>query len=128
MICSILSKPEVNQMEKREFMLSVYHLSEIRPAGGKGAAFRAVNPTSAAELEPVFYSATSEDIDRAATLAEAAFPALTGLSGRERAARRLSAVHDAWRFTRLNRVRQAPQGNIRRELSLTYKEALKRKK
>lgn len=47
--------------------------------------FRAVNPANAAELDPVFYSATSEDIDRAASLAEAAFPALAGLSGRERA-------------------------------------------
>ena len=121
MICSILSKPEVNQMEKREFMLSGLSLIGDQTGRRKGGAFRAVNPTSAAELEPVFYSATSEDIDRAATLAEAAFPALTGLSGRERAARRLSAVHDAWRFTRLNRVRQAPQGNIRRELSSLIK-------
>jgi NADP-dependent aldehyde dehydrogenase len=86
MICGILRKPEVNQMEKREFMLSGLSLIGDQTGRGKGATFCAVNPASAAELEPVFYSATSEDIDRAASLAEAAFPAVAGLSGRERAA------------------------------------------
>jgi len=73
-------------MEKREFRLLGLSLIGDRTGLGKGATFRAVNPANAAELEPVFYSATSEDIDRAASLAEAAFPALAGLSGRERAA------------------------------------------
>ena len=72
-------------MEKHEFMISGLSLVGDQTGRRKGAAFRAVNPASAAELDPVFYSATSEDIDRAASLAEAAFPALAGLSGRERA-------------------------------------------
>lgn len=67
-------------------MLSGLSLIGDQTGRGKGAAFRAVNPANAAELEPVFYSATGEDIDRAASLAEAAFPAVAGLSGRERAA------------------------------------------
>jgi alpha-ketoglutaric semialdehyde dehydrogenase len=62
------------------------HPPEDQTGKREGASFRAVNPASAAELEPVFYSATSKDIDRAASLAEAAFPALAGLSGRERTA------------------------------------------
>jgi len=49
-------------MEKREFMLSGLSLIGDQTGRRKGAAFRAVNPTSAAELEPVFYSATSEDM------------------------------------------------------------------
>jgi len=73
-------------MEKRGIMLSGLSLIGDQPGRGKGAAFHAVNPANAAELEPVFCSATSEDIDRAASLAEGAFPALAGLSGRERAA------------------------------------------
>ncbi len=73
-------------MEKHEFKLSGQSLIGDQTGRGQGAAFRAVDPANAAELEPVFYSATSEDIDRAASLAEAAFPALSGLSGRERAA------------------------------------------
>ncbi len=72
-------------MEKREFMISGLSLIGDQTGRVKGAAFRAVNPANAAELEPVFYSATGEDIDQAASLAEAAFPAVAGLSGRERA-------------------------------------------
>lgn len=72
-------------MEMREFMLSGLSLIGDKTSTLKGAAFRGVNPANAAALDPVFYSATSEDIDRAASLAEAAFPALAGPSGRERA-------------------------------------------
>jgi len=73
-------------MEKHQFMLAGLSLIGDQTGRGKGAAFHAMDPANAAELEPVFYSATSEDIDRAACLAEAAFPALAALSGRERAA------------------------------------------
>jgi alpha-ketoglutaric semialdehyde dehydrogenase len=54
-------------------------------ADAAGADFRAVNPANATELEPVFHSATSDDIDLAANLAADAFPTLSGLSGRNRA-------------------------------------------
>jgi 2,5-dioxopentanoate dehydrogenase len=49
-------------------------------------AFRAVNPANGQELEPRFYSASAIEIDRAAGLADEAFPAFAALSGRERAA------------------------------------------
>jgi 2,5-dioxopentanoate dehydrogenase len=51
-----------------------------------GAIFHAVNPATAEKLEPCFYSASAADIDRAAQLAADAFPAMAGLSGRDRAA------------------------------------------
>jgi 2,5-dioxopentanoate dehydrogenase len=73
-------------METQELRLSGLSLVGDQSGAAKGAEFRAVNPLNGAELEPVFYSAASADIDRAAKLAEAAFPALAALAGSERAA------------------------------------------
>jgi 2,5-dioxopentanoate dehydrogenase len=89
-----------------------------------GAAFRAVNPANAAELEPEFYSATNAEIDRAATLAEAAFPAFAGLSGRERAAflRRISdglAREGAAIIERANLESGLPLPRLQNELGRT---------
>ena len=50
-----------------------------------GIGFRAINPASGAELDPLFYSATIEEIDRAADLATSAFPTFVACSGRGRA-------------------------------------------
>ena len=50
-----------------------------------GGGFRAINPADGAQLEPIFHSATPTDIDRAAKLAESAFPTFSGRSGRDRA-------------------------------------------
>ena len=80
-------------MDTKEFGISGLSLIGDTAAEPNGAAFRAANPANAAELEPEFHAATPADIDRAADLADAAFPALSGLSGRERAAflRRIAA-------------------------------------
>src|SRR3954470_10936508 len=51
----------------------------------RGSVFYAVNPATGEKLEPAFYSATSDDIDQAATLATDAFDHLATLSGRDRA-------------------------------------------
>jgi alpha-ketoglutaric semialdehyde dehydrogenase len=72
-------------MKTQEDWLSGFSLIGGRTTGGKGSGFRGVNPANAAELEPMFYSAMSEDIDSAAKMAEAAFPALAERSGRDRA-------------------------------------------
>ena len=53
--------------------------------GDTGRAFRPLNPANGNELEPVFYSASADDIDRAANLAADAFPVVSALSGRRRA-------------------------------------------
>jgi NADP-dependent aldehyde dehydrogenase len=51
-----------------------------------GTGFCAINPATGEKLEPAFYPATNHDIDRAAKLAEDAFPTFADLSGGERAA------------------------------------------
>src|SRR5437868_6852237 len=51
----------------------------------RGSVFHAVNPATGEKLEPAFYSATSDDIDQAATLATDAFDHLATLSGQDRA-------------------------------------------
>lgn len=58
----MVRKPEVNPMEKREIMLSGLSLIGDQTGTRNGAAFHAVNQANAAELERVFYSATTEDI------------------------------------------------------------------
>lgn len=55
-------------------------------AEAAGRPFHAVNPASGVELDPPFYSATPDDIDRAANLAADGFLYLANSSGRERAA------------------------------------------
>jgi alpha-ketoglutaric semialdehyde dehydrogenase len=48
-------------------------------ATGSSDSFRAWNPATGETLEPAFYSATKEDVDRAALLATDAFPAYSQL-------------------------------------------------
>src|SRR4051812_4721588 len=50
----------------------------------QGPIFYAVNPATGMKLEPAFYSATSDDIDQASTLAADAVQDLARLSGRDR--------------------------------------------
>jgi alpha-ketoglutaric semialdehyde dehydrogenase len=58
--------------------------------GGEGAesgdSFRAWNPATGETLEPAFYSATKQEVHRAAQLAADAFPALSRLRPAEKAA------------------------------------------
>src|SRR5215467_5047446 len=51
-----------------------------------GAAFHGLNPATNEQLQPDYFSASSEEIDRAATLAEEAFASYSKLTGRERGA------------------------------------------
>lgn len=55
-------------------------------AGGKGAAFRGVNPASGEQLEPAFYTAADEDIEHACKLAADAAPAFAAVDNKARAA------------------------------------------
>lgn len=69
-------------------------------AANSGDSFRAWNPATGEQLEPAFYSATMDDVDRAAQLATDAFPAYSGLRHTERAsflrliASRIEAITD----------------------------------
>jgi NADP-dependent aldehyde dehydrogenase len=56
---------------------------ESRP--GSGAAFNGVDPAAAAQLEPVYRSASTADLNFAAGLAEEAFATYGKLPGREKA-------------------------------------------
>jgi alpha-ketoglutaric semialdehyde dehydrogenase len=71
--------------------MGVLNLAGMSLVGGEAAnstgnAFYGVDPVTGSELQPPFHSATSEDIERAASLAETAFPTFAATSGRERAA------------------------------------------
>jgi 2,5-dioxopentanoate dehydrogenase len=54
--------------------------------GAEGTSFTGVNPATGAPLEPKFFSASSEDLERAAALAQSAFPIYSNLSGKEKGA------------------------------------------
>jgi 2,5-dioxopentanoate dehydrogenase len=54
--------------------------------GAEGAAFTGMNPATGSALEPKFFSATADDLERAATLAQTAFPIYSNLSGKDKGA------------------------------------------
>src|ERR1700733_4391601 len=54
--------------------------------GAEGPSFTGVNPATGAPLEPGFFSATAEDLEQAAALAQAAFPVYGNLSGKAKGA------------------------------------------
>jgi alpha-ketoglutaric semialdehyde dehydrogenase len=62
-----------------------------------GTVFRAQNPASGESLEPDFFSATSQEVDRAAHLAHEAFAVYSQKTGREKAAflRKIAASIEA---------------------------------
>ena len=62
--------------------LSFIGFSRGRPTGG---GFRAANPATGSDLEPVFHAAADEEVDRACGLAAAAAPRWAELSNAERA-------------------------------------------
>ena len=70
----------------REMNLSGRSLIGSELGAARGADFRGVNPANGEKLDPAFYSATADEIDRGANLASDALQSLQGTSGRERAA------------------------------------------
>lgn len=73
-------------MSVQELSLSGRSIIGAELAEPRGAGFHGVNPANGAKLEPAFYSAATEEIDRAANLAADAFHLVQGLTGREQAA------------------------------------------
>jgi alpha-ketoglutaric semialdehyde dehydrogenase len=72
-------------MQTQELRLSGLSLIGDQTGKQEGSGFRAVNPANGVELEPVFHSATTVDIDGAVNLAKTAFPILAGIGGCQRA-------------------------------------------
>jgi NADP-dependent aldehyde dehydrogenase len=54
--------------------------------GAEGVTFTGMNPATGAALEPKFFSASAEDLERAAALAQSAFPVYGNLSGKDKGA------------------------------------------
>ncbi|MGO9323200.1 MAG: aldehyde dehydrogenase (NADP(+)) [Terracidiphilus sp.] len=71
--------------EKTQLKLRGYSIIDGQSSETVGTAFQGVDPTSGANLEPVYRCASPADVDRAANLAEEAFVAYRKLSGREKA-------------------------------------------
>jgi alpha-ketoglutaric semialdehyde dehydrogenase len=65
--------------------------------GTQGASFTGMNPATGQPLEPKFFSAGPEDLERAAALAQSAFPIYSNLSGKDKGAflRRIAAAIEA---------------------------------
>jgi 2,5-dioxopentanoate dehydrogenase len=65
--------------------------------GAEAAAFTAINPATGQPLEPKFFAAGAGDLDRAAALAQTAFPIYSKLPGKEKGAflRRIAAAIEA---------------------------------
>jgi 2,5-dioxopentanoate dehydrogenase len=65
--------------------------------GSKGASFSGMNPATGEPLEPKFFAASAEDLERAAALAQTAFPVYSNLSGKDKGAflRRIAAAIEA---------------------------------
>jgi 2,5-dioxopentanoate dehydrogenase len=62
---------------------SILGYSEAEP---RGQAFRATAPATGKQIDPQFYSASAEDVNRAALLAERAFPQWSAASGKTKGA------------------------------------------
>jgi 2,5-dioxopentanoate dehydrogenase len=91
---------------------------------GRGKAFHAFDPTTGQTLEPPYYSATSEELHRAAQLAAEAFPVFSRISGHTRAAflRTISAKIEALVETLVERTTQEtalPPARVRGETART---------
>ncbi len=65
--------------------------------GAEAAAFTAMNPATGSPLEPKFFAASAEDLERAAALAQSAFPVFSNLSGKKKGAflRHIAAAIEA---------------------------------
>src|SRR5271156_5170821 len=65
--------------------------------GAEAAAFTAMNPATGSHLEPKFFAASAEDLERAAALAQSAFPIYSKFSGKDKGAflRHIAAAIEA---------------------------------
>src|SRR6202789_2679515 len=92
--------------------------------GTEGSSFNGVNPATGQPLEPRFFSATAEDLERAATLAQAAFPVYGNLSGKAKGAflRQIAAAIEAVApaiVQRANLETALPEGRLQGEIGRT---------
>ena len=92
--------------------------------GAEGPAFSATNPATGSPLEPKFFSASTEDLERAAGLAQSAVPIYSKLSGKEKGAflRQIAATIEAAAPTiiqRANLETALPEARLTGEVART---------
>jgi len=92
--------------------------------GAEAAAFAGINPATGAPLEPQFFSASAADVERAASLAQAAFPTYSNLSGKAKGAflRQIAASIEAAApaiIKRANLETALPEARLQGELGRT---------
>jgi len=92
--------------------------------GAEGTSFTGVNPATGQPLEPKFSSASADDLERAATLAQSAFPVYGNLSGKERGAflRKIASAIEAAGpaiIQRANLETALPEARLQGELART---------
>jgi alpha-ketoglutaric semialdehyde dehydrogenase len=76
----------MNQTDSKERNLALSGISLIGSGNGaRGTAFHGVNPVTGEDLAPQFRAASDEDVDRAAHMADDAFPVYAALSGKQKA-------------------------------------------
>jgi NADP-dependent aldehyde dehydrogenase len=100
--------------------LSLIGMSE----GSRGSKFVAVNPATGAALDPPFFSASAEDVDAAANLAQDAFSIYGRLPGKQRGAllRRIADTVEAKAAAIIERARletALPEARLQGELART---------
>jgi 2,5-dioxopentanoate dehydrogenase len=71
-------------VETKNLKLSGRSVIGFQSGAVTNETFRATNPTNGEQLEPAFFGATPDEVDRAATLAHEAFATYSSVSGRDR--------------------------------------------
>jgi 2,5-dioxopentanoate dehydrogenase len=92
--------------------------------GAEAAAFTGMNPATGSPLEPTFFAASAEDLERAAALAQSAFPVYGQLSGKKKGAflRHIAATIEAAGaaiIKRANLETALPEARLQGELART---------
>ncbi len=110
--------------QKTELNLHGYSIIDGKSLETGGAAFHGIDPSTGAQLEPLYHCASLEDLNRAADLAEEAFVVYRKLSGRERA-RFLRSIADGIEaivpelVERANRETALPEARLKGESART---------
>jgi alpha-ketoglutaric semialdehyde dehydrogenase len=73
-----------HEVESKQLKLSGRSVIGFQSGAVTNETFRATNPRNGEQLEPAFFGATPDEVDRAATLAHEAFATYSRVSGRNR--------------------------------------------
>jgi NADP-dependent aldehyde dehydrogenase len=105
-------------------MFQGYSIINGESRQGSGAAFKGIDPTSGARLDPAYHCASLDDLALAANLAQEAFAVYSRLPGRDRARflRHIAAGMDSIAAEIIDRAHQEtalPEARLKGELART---------